>query len=172
MDQRDNYKIQSQLTLPYLSTRTEVLEGIFNILETKFGLKKRSNQSFIDLGSGNGKVVIFSGVNYKIKSIGVEINNQLVNEAKLSLKNLNWMIRRYIRFKNEDLFSQNLEKHDFIYIYSLPTMHKFLPHLFETLKRGAVIISYKYSLSNMKEIIQSTYETKIKDEDIFFYVIS
>jgi len=172
MHKHDNYEIQSQLALPYLSTRSEVLEGIFNILETEFSLKKRSKQHFIDLGSGNGKVVLFSGVNYKIKSIGIEINKNLIKEARLALKHLNWMTRRYIKFKNEDLFGQNLEKFNFIYIYSLPTMHKFLLHLFRTLKRGAVIISYKYSLSNIKEIIKSTIEIKVKGEDIFFYLVN
>ena len=172
MHKHDNYDIQSQLALPFLTTRTEVLEGIFNTLETEFDLKKRSKQRFIDSGSGNGKVVIFSGVNYKIKSIGIEINKNLIKEARSSLKHLNWMTKRYIKFKNEDLFSQNLEKFDFIYIYSLPSMHKFLLHLFRTLKRGAVIISYKYPLSNMKEIIESIIEIKIKGEDIFFYLVS
>lgn len=172
MHKHDDYEIQSQLALPYLSTRSEVLEGIFNILETKFGLKKRSRQSFIDLGSGNGKVVLFCGVNYKIKSVGVEINNQLFKEAKISLKRLNWVTRHYIKFKNEDLFSQNLEKYDFVYIYSLPTMHKFLHHLFSSLKKGAVIISYKYPLLSMKEVIESCHKSNIKNRDIFFYLIA
>lgn len=171
MHKHNNYEIQSQLALPYLSTHTIVLEGIFEILKTKYRLKKRSKQSFIDLGSGNGNVVIFSGVNYKIKSIGIEINKELVKEANSSLKNLKWMTRRYIKFKNGDFFSQNLEEYDFIYIYSLPSMHKFLLHLIRTLKRGAVIISYKYPLLNMKDFIESSHKFKIKDEYVFFYLI-
>ena len=171
MHKHDNYEIQSQLALPYLSTRNEVIEGIFKILETKFGLKRRSKQVLVDLGSGNGRVVIFSGFNYKIKSIGIEINKELVKEANLSLKSLKWMTRRYISFKNDDFFSQDLKKYDFIYIFSLPSMHKFLPHLFRTIKSGAVIISYKYPLLNMKEYNKSSDEFKIKGESVFFYLI-
>ena len=172
MHKHDNYEIQSQLALPYLSTHNVVLEGIFKTLEIKFKLKRKSKQSFIDLGSGDGKVVIYSGANYKIKSIGIEINKELVKEANSSLKNLKWMTRRYIRFKNEDFYCQNLEKYDFIYMYSLPSMHKFLIHLFRTIKSGAVIISYKYPLSNMKEFIKSSHKFKIKSENVFFYLIN
>lgn len=165
-----NYnEIQSQLALPYLSSHEEVLEGIFNVLESKFYLKRKSEQSFIDLGSGNGSVVIYSGTNYSIKSIGIEINKNLIKEAKNLIKNLNWRKQRYIEIVHGDLFQQNLENYDFIYIFSLPTMQKYLFHVFNTMNHKAILISYKYPLSNMKSILKLVHRTEIIGHAIYFY---
>ena len=172
MPKHNFYNITSQLTLPFLSSHSEVIGGIFNTLEKKFRLKKGSNQHFIDLGSGDGSIVIYSGVNYKIKSFGIEINQNLFKEAKKSIKRLNWKTQRHIKIMRGDLFQQNLEKFDFIYIFSLPSMHKFLLHVFLTAKKGAVIISYKYRLSNMKEFLKPAHEAKFNDVNVFFYLKS
>ncbi|MHA1191085.1 MAG: hypothetical protein ACTSP9_02160 [Promethearchaeota archaeon] len=62
---RNNYyELQSQLSLPFLSTSSEALAQIFKTLENRFGLKKGSTQKLIDLGAGNGNVIIFSALNY------------------------------------------------------------------------------------------------------------
>jgi 16S rRNA G966 N2-methylase RsmD len=165
-------EIQSQLALPYLSSHEGVLEGIFNILESKFQLKRKSKQTFIDLGSGNGSVVIYSGINYRIKSIGIEINKNLIKEAKDLIKKLNWRERRCFKIVHGDLFQQNLETFDFIYIFSLPSMQKFLEHVFRTAKEGALFISYKYPLTNMDKLLNFAHKLKIENVDVFFYVKS
>jgi SAM-dependent methyltransferase len=172
MYKNDYNEIQSQLALPYLSSREGVLKGIFNILESKFNLVKKSKQSFIDLGSGNGIVVIYSGINYSIESIGIEINKNLIKEARDLIKSFNWRKRRCIKIVRGDLFQQNLEKFDFIYIFSLPSMQKFLKHVFRTAKKGAVVISYKFPLSNMGELLKTAHKSKIENVDVFFYVKS
>ena len=170
MPKHSFYDIQSQLTLPFLSSHNEIIEEIFSILEKEFGLIQRSNQRFIDLGSGDGSVVIYSGVNYKIRSFGIEINQNLIKQAKRSIKRLNWKTQRLIKIKRRDLFQQNLEQFDFIYIFSLPSMHKFLLHVFKTAKKGAVIISYKYKLSYMEELLKPAHEATFNDVNVFFYL--
>ncbi len=170
---KHNYsEIQSQLALPYLSSHEGVLEGIFNALESKFHLKRKSKQSFIDLGSGNGSVVIYSGINYSIKSTGIEINTNLIKEARDFIKGLNWRQRRCIKIVHGDLFQQTLETFDFIYIFSLPSMQKFLGHVFRTAKKGSVVISYKYRLSNMDKMLNYAYKLKIENVAVFFYIKS
>ncbi len=153
------YRFHSQLALPFLATNREHIISIFKTLELKFGLSEKYNQKLIDLGSGDGRVVIFAALNYGLKSIGVEINSSLLNEAleelKLLRKEKNYTKKqiRKIKFKLGDFFEQNLENYDYIYIYSLPTMQKYLKHVFLTAKKGAVIISYKYPLKNFESYL-------------------
>ena len=167
---KDNYKICSLLDLPFLETDLEHLTKIFQILEQKFHLMKNSKQKIIDLGSGDGRVVIYSGLNYSIRSIGIEIDSDLIKEAKKYIKLLkkkkihkskNF---RKVKIKMGDIFEQDINKYDFIYLYSLPTMQKFLKHVFKTAKRGAVIISYKYPLKEFEGYLKLEYI--LKDEDI------
>jgi len=147
------YDIHSQLKLPFLETNQDFLNDIFRILELNFGLKRRSKQKLIDLGSGNGRVIIYSALTYGIKSVGIEINENLVKEAKSNVKSVKSKNSsdkkdiKQIQIVSGDFFQYSLVRYDYIYIFSLPTMHEFLQHVFHTARTGATIISHKYPLT-------------------------
>ena len=176
---KSNYKIYSLLDLPFQESNRNHIEEIFQILEQRFSLKRNSKQKLTDLGSGDGRIIIHAGLNYGILSVGYEINPDLIKEAKehinlLKYENI-YKIRDYrkIKIKMGDIFNLSLKKFDFIYIYSLPTMQIFLNHVFKTAKRGAIFISYKYPLKNVKIILK--FEQKIVHKngnnpvETFFY---
>ncbi|MBA7633712.1 hypothetical protein ES703_41283 [subsurface metagenome] len=177
--QKNFEKFHSQLDLPFLETDNEFLEEIFQTLEFEFSLEYNSKQKFIDLGAGNGVVVIFVALNYSIKSYGFEINQNLINEAEIRIKSLkkegNYLksLFKKIFIKYGDLYQHDLKIYDFIYIYSLPTMQRYLKHVFNTAKKNAVIISFKYQLKNFKSIL--TLQKKLihnknkKEVSTFFY---
>ena len=176
---KDFSKINSQLALPFLGTKQEFLKKIFEVLSNKFGLVKYSNQRFIDLGSGDGLIVIFSALNYGIKSTGIEINSDLIIEAQERVKSLKnekkikkGLVRK-IKIINGDIFEQDLVKYDFIYIYALPTVEKFLKHVFLTAKNKAVIISYSFPFKVSKSYLKLVYKLEHKNESqktsTFFY---
>ncbi|MFX1311589.1 MAG: class I SAM-dependent methyltransferase [Promethearchaeota archaeon] len=170
-------KLHSELDLPFLETEERFLKEIFEILEFKFDLKRNSNQKLIDLGSGNGIIIIFSALYYGIKSFGVEINPFLVKESKKRIKSLkkteNFKNKQYknIKIKLGNFYQQDLKKFDFIYIYSLPSMQKYLNHVFITAKKGAILISHKYKLKNFNSYLK--YEKRVahkkNDQEIFTY---
>lgn len=173
--EKDFSKFHSQLELPFLETNTEFLREIFRILELEFGLKYGSNQKFIDLGAGNGNIVIYAALNYSIKAVGIEINQNLKSEADIRIKLLkkdgNYKKRLFkkINIKLGDFFIHNLKKFDYIYIYSFPSMHKYLKHIFRTAKIGAVIISHKYKLENFETFLDNKYILPHKcDKQVFF----
>ena len=162
-----------------METPYKVVESIFKTLELRFSLNIGSNQKFIDLGSGDGRIAIYSGVNYHIISVGVEINSSLIKEAKDKIKSLKKekeirkKILRKIDLKEADFYEMNLRDYDFIYIYSLPTMHKYLDHLFITAKKGVIVISHKYSFEELFSYLELKFvlEHKIKNQitNTFFY---
>ncbi|MFX1355821.1 MAG: class I SAM-dependent methyltransferase [Promethearchaeota archaeon] len=166
MKKKDFFTITSQLDFPFLETNTALLKEIFEILKLKFGLLKNSKQKLIDLGSGNGQIIIYSALNYGIKSIGIEINKDLIKEAKTKIKSLknqkSYSLRRLRKVKliYGDLFKMSLKSFDYIYIFSLPTMQKYLRHIFLTIKRNSIIIAYKYSLESFEDIFELEYELK------------
>jgi len=182
MSEFDSYKLHSQLALPFLETNLGYLGEIFNILELKFGLKKNSSQKFIDLGSGDGRIVIHVARNYCIRSIGIEINSNLINEAieqVNSLKKKKMLKRRVfnnIKFIEFDFFKINLKKYDFIFTYSLPSMQKYLRHLFKTAKSTAIVISHKYELNQFDSLLNLKYKLSHSEGKnnihTYFYSIS
>ncbi len=182
MSEFDSYKLHSQLALPFLETNMVYLGEIFKTLELKFGLKKNSSQRFIDLGSGDGRIVIHVATIYGIRSIGIEINDNFINESKErvnSLKKKNTIKRRQqnkIKFIESDFFKINLKNYDFIYTYSLPSMHKYLNHVFKTAKKRAIVISHKYELNQFDSILKLKYILTHGKEgnkiSTYFYLIS
>jgi hypothetical protein len=175
---RENFL--SQLQLPFSETPLDLLEEIFYILQVKFDLTRNSNQKLVDLGAGNGQIIIYSALNYGVKSFGIEINGNLIIEAKQKVKMLKRekkykkKLFRKIKLITKDLFNISLKNYDFIYIFSLPTMQKLLNHLFLTAKTGAVIISFKYPLNNFEKILKLSYKIELKDvqQDVntYYYV--
>ncbi len=154
MSKKTYQNIHSQLALPFLETNREFFKELFEILELKFGLKKHSKQQFIDLGSGDGRVILYAALNYGIISTVLEINESLVQEAKKNVRLVKTTKKgvkkelRKIKIIHRDFFQFNLEKYDYVYIFSLPTMNAYLKHVFLALRIGTVIISYKYPLNH------------------------
>jgi 16S rRNA G527 N7-methylase RsmG len=152
-------KFYSQLDLPFQETKQLYLKEIFKTLECKFDLQKNSKQVFIDLGSGNGQVIIFCALNYGIKSYGIEINLTLIEEAKNSVKLLRETkkyrkaVLRKIKLIHGNFYQQELGQYNFIYMYSLPTMQRYLKHIFQTITNGAIIISHMYPFKNFGECL-------------------
>jgi len=148
MDNNEYEKFLSQLELPFLETNQIYLHQIFETLEQEFSLRKNSQKVFVDLGAGNGQVVIFTALNYGIKSVGIEIDPNQIKEANRTIKSLKrGMISkkrnlRKIKIVHRDFYTLSLKNCDFIYIYSLPTMQKYLKHVFKTAKNSAIIISH------------------------------
>lgn len=168
MSKKDSSYITSQLELPFLETPPDLLEEIFHTLRDKFGLHKNSNQKLIDLGAGNGTVIIYSALNYNIESFGIEINPNLIEETKKRIKTLQVKHNhkrstlKNIKLELGDFYQKNLKKFDFIYIYSLPTMQKYLKHVFSTAKKGSIIVSHKCPLNGLNSYLKPDYELKQK----------
>ncbi|MFX1418016.1 MAG: hypothetical protein ACFE9N_03740 [Promethearchaeota archaeon] len=160
---KDLDKFHSQLDLPFLETQNEFIKEIFQTLELEFSLERNSNQKIIDLGAGNGSVVIYATLNYYIKSFGIEIDQNLKSEAEnriISLKksgNYKKKVFKKIKIKLGDFYLLNLREYDFIYVYSLPSMQKYLMHVFSTAKIGAILISHKYHLEGFSSILKDEY---------------
>lgn len=176
---KDFHRISSQLDLPFLETKQIHLRNIFKALKNHFGLINDSTQIFIDLGSGTGQVIIYSTINYGIRSVGIEIDPILIKEAKKSIRILKEdkipkkKVLHKITLIYGDLYSHNLKKYDFIYIYSLPTMQKYLKHVFKTAKCGAIIISHMYPLKSLTKYLEFKlkleHNKEIQGASTFFY---
>jgi SAM-dependent methyltransferase len=179
MPKKDFHKLSCQLELPFLETKQIHFITIFRALKEQFGLKNDSKQLFIDLGSGNGQVIIYSAINYGIRSVGIEIDPILIKEAKNSIEDL----KKYQKFRKSqfkkiriirgNFYQQNLKDFDYIYIYSLPTMQKYLNHVFQTAKCGAIIISHIYPIQKLNQFLELRYKLEHDNVDqkayTFFY---
>ena len=93
------------------NSSTEFAENVpcpyYFLFKIKNFLRKKNIKSFIDLGSGNGRVIFFFDKYFKIKYYGIEFFEKPYNSAKaLFSKNSN------IEIKNEDFRNLNFLRED------------------------------------------------------------
>lgn len=104
--------------------------------------------SFLDIGSGDGRIVHFMAQKGAKKSVGLEINPFLSLVAKIR--------KAILRLHNADFELQDAHKHSFedynvVYLYLFPEyIQKLEGKLKEELKPGSIIISRTFKLSTME----------------------
>ena len=104
---------------------------------------------FIDLGSGDGRVVIkFAQAGFE--SMGLEINPFLVWWSRIKIKT-HGLKNAHITQGN--FWKQNLTQYDVIYIFQLNSVNALLSQKFkQELKPGAIVISVDFFLPGLELI--------------------
>jgi len=104
------------------------------------GLK--AGESFVDLGCGDGRVVIEAAEKFGADASGYEIALPMILVLLLRRK------RERVRFRFKSLFDADLTKTDVVYLFGTPpTLRgKLTAKLERELKPGARVVSYAFSL--------------------------
>lgn len=130
---------------PYVATQSK---RILEILENAH-LKK--GKLFIELGSGDGRVVRKVVKKYQVKGIGIDINPLLVFWSSL-LSNLDSSQPKSIVFQRKNIFDVDLTKADYVYIFLMPKLiEELTPKLDKELKKGAIVISHGFPFKSWQK---------------------
>ena len=117
----------------------------------------------IDLGSGNGKIVLTAAKVFGASGFGVEIQDKLVKESNESARREGVADR--VKFVKQDLFKTDISQATVLTMYLLPnTVNMLKDKLLAELKPGARIISHDYPLSGWipEKYVQMDLEEKVR----------
>ncbi|XP_050300131.1 ATP synthase subunit C lysine N-methyltransferase [Anthonomus grandis grandis] len=129
--------------LPYVPATTEQLSNIFQALKGRQG-------TLLDLGSGDGRIVIEAAKN-KFKSDGVELNPWLVLYSKFNAFKSGQT--RLTQFYRKDLWKYNVGKYDNIVIFGVEQMMADLEKKFiKECKPECNVIACRFPLPNLTPI--------------------
>jgi SAM-dependent methyltransferase len=131
----------------------------------------------IDLGSGDGRIVLTAAKVYGARGFGVEIQDNLVKLSNEAAKNEGLADR--VKFMKQDLFKTDISQATVLTMYLLPnTVNMLSEKLQKELKPGTRILSHDYGLSGWipEETRQFDLEDKIKISGvtttiIYLYVV-
>ena len=128
---------------PYVPTKNKLALEILK--EVRF----KKNGLFVELGSGDGRIVRTAVKNYPIKGIAVDINGLLIIWSKF-LSKIDGTYSR-IDFITKNILKVNLTKADYVYLFLFPALiKKLIPNFNRDLKKGTIIITQTYHFSNWK----------------------
>lgn len=149
------------LGAPYVPTTSAFVDEILK----KAALKK--GNFFMELGSGDGRVVRAAVKNYGVRGVGVELNPLLIIYASL-LARLQGL--REIKFKRENFFDTDLKNCDVLFLFLLPkTLIKLRPKMEKECKR-CLIISHGFEIAGWDKYLMEKQNRKLFPT--YFYEIA
>ena len=122
---------------PFYPTPMQVAVKMLQEAEIKAG------ELHYDLGSGDGRLVILAARNFGAKSVGFEIDSELINSSRRQLEK--WELGELAEIREQDLFTADFSDVDVVTVYLLPrALARLKPILETSLKAGARIISHDF----------------------------
>jgi len=157
-------------TPPFITTPDEVVERMLRLANTT------SADTVIDLGSGDGRLVITAALKYGAQGFGVEIDPRLVARSNESARRAGVSDR--VKFLQQDLFQTDFRAADVLTLYLLPDVNLALrPKILADLKPGARVVSHDYGMREWRpdaiETVQAPDKTvgMRKESTVYLWVV-
>ena len=146
--------------VPYVPTSPETVAAMLKLA----GVQK--NDMVIDLGCGDGRIVITAAKEYGAHGIGVDIDPERIKEANENAQKEG--VANIVGFRQGDLFNTDIRKATVVTLYLLPEVNmKLRPRLQRELKPGTRIVSHSFDMGDWKP----DKEEHVGGSDIFLWTI-
>ncbi len=155
--------------VPYVPTPQEVVD---RMLETA---KVGPGDYLIDLGSGDGRIVVTAAKKYGTRGFGVDLNPERIRESNENARAAG--VTDKVAFYQRNLFETDLAQATVITMYLLPRVNVELrPKLLE-LAPGTRLVSHDFDMGDWKPDAQFTMDVKEKyggaggKSEVYFWVV-
>jgi hypothetical protein len=117
----------------------------------------------VDLGSGDGVIVLTAATRLKARGYGVDIDPDLVRLSNEQAKKLGVADR--VSFQVQDVFKADIRKADVVTLYLLPGMMSELrPKILGELRPGTRVVSHDYHFGDWAADDQYTWDVPEKEK--------
>ncbi len=128
---------------PYVPTPQVVVDAMLEIA----GVGPRD--FVVDLGSGDGRIVLTGATRHQASGMGVDIDGELVDLANGRAQNLG--VAQRVQFHRQDVLAADLSRATVLTLYLLPgMMERLRPKLLKELKPGTRIVSHDFDFGEWK----------------------
>lgn len=129
----------------------------------------------IDLGSGDGRIVVTAAAKYGTRGFGVDLNPTRIDEANENARKAN--VTDKVAFYQRDLFETDLSQATVITMYLLPRVNLALRPKLLNLAPGTRIVSHDFSMGEWKPDLHEVIDANDKyggsggQSDIYLWII-
>ncbi len=155
---------------PYVQTPQNVVDRMLQVA------KVGPADYVIDLGSGDGRMVITAAQKYGARGFGIDLDRRLVELANRRAASAGVADR--VAFYERDLYDTDLSGASVVTIYLLPEVNLMVrPKLLATLKPGTRIVSHDYNMGDWPPDEQMVLDApdkpvgRDKKSKVFFWVV-
>ncbi len=159
----------AELTVPYVPTPQEVVERMLEMA------KVGPHDYLIDLGSGDGRIVVTAAKKRGARGFGVDLNPVRIKESIENAAKAGVSDR--VAFHQRDLFETDLSDATVITMYLLPRVNiELRPKLLE-LKPGTRLVSHDFDMNDWKPdayvdmAVKEKYGSAPGSSSVYFWVV-
>ena len=129
--------------VPYVPTPMNVVDAMLKLANVT------ANDFVIDLGSGDGRIVIAAAKNYGARGFGVELDPALVQDARREAERQG--VKGRVEFLAQNLFITDIDRATVLTTYLFPRINMQLrPRIFAELRPGSRVVSHEFDFGNWK----------------------
>ena len=151
---------QQYTDVPFVPTATDVVDAMLDLAGIKPG------DVLIDLGSGDGRIVIAAAKRFGIQATGIEIDPDLVRKSEESAR-LEGVAGK-ARFVQADLFQYDLSQASVVTMFLTPGFNMRLrSKLLSELRPGTRVVSHRFDLGSWAP----AKTVRVMDDQVFLWIV-
>lgn len=151
--------------VPYVPTPQDVVDAMLKIADVG------AADYLIDLGSGDGRIVVTAAAKFGARGFGVDLNPKRIAEAVANAKAAGVSDRA--QFFQRNLFETDFSKATVVTMYLLPDVNLALRPKVLDMKPGTRIVSHDFDMADWKPDHSVTMRSAITgyNDRIYFWVV-
>ena len=126
--------------VPFITTPDRVALAMLEIANVD------ASDTLIDLGSGDGRIVILAAKRFGARGLGVEIVPDLVRQSVLNAQRAG--VESRVEFREQDLFKADLSQATVITMYLLPALNLKLRPTILSMRPGTRVVSHSFTMED------------------------
>jgi SAM-dependent methyltransferase len=132
-----------KLDAPYVATGYEVVDAMLAMAEVG------PDDNVVDLGSGDGRILIAAARSHGARGLGVDIDPRRVREATENARSAG--VSHRVTFRQEDLFETPIAEADVLTLYLLPEINlRLRPRILSQMRPGTRVVSNMYDMGDWR----------------------
>jgi len=108
----------------------------------------RSTDFVVDLGAGDGKIVIAAAKEFGARGLGLEYDPKLVGHAQHNASEAG--VSALAEFRQADIFATDFSRADVVTMYLLPDLNLKLRPTLMAMKPGTRVVSHQFTMGNWR----------------------
>jgi hypothetical protein len=155
--------------VPFVPTPPKVVDAMLDVA------KVGPNDFLIDLGSGDGRIVIAAAKRFGTRGFGVDIDGVLVSDSRREAQRQG--VADKVAFHAQDLFITDIGKASVLTMYLYPqVIMRLRPKLFTDLRPGTRVVSHDFDMDKWQPDAKITVPVPDKPygdpkSDVYLWVI-
>ncbi len=131
------------LDAPYVVTDYEVVDAMLALAEV------RPDNVVLDLGSGDGRILIAAARSHGARGLGVDIDPARIRESNANAQAAGVASR--VAFRRQDLFQTPLSEADVLTLYLAPDVNlRLRPRILAEMRPGTRVVSHDFDMGDWR----------------------